>query len=115
MIRITSVTLLRLVTFNRSTVRAIAFGPFIIFRDRTVALDRRTNVHEMIHFLQQIELLFLPMWLLYIAFYLVKRLRGKSHWDSYRYNPFEQEAFDNEKQIDYLIQRKPYAWLKYLK
>lgn len=66
--------------------------------------------HEKIHFFQQVELLFVFHWLLYTLFYLLTRLRGHGHFIAYRYNPFELEAYDNDRNEDYLRTRKIFAW-----
>src|SRR5688572_19334350 len=77
--------------------------------------ERRTLIlHEMIHFYQQVELLFIAHWLLYVTFYVFARIRGKSHDHAYRANPFEKEAYDKECDLHYLKNRKIFAWLKYL-
>lgn len=67
--------------------------------------------HEKIHFLQQIEMLFVFHWLLYGLFYLITISKGYGHFLAYRYNPFEIEAYNNEHDVDYLRKRKPFAWL----
>jgi hypothetical protein len=67
--------------------------------------------HEKIHFLQQLEMLFVFHWIAYAFFYLVSRYKGQGHYVAYRYNPFEIEAFDNEHDINYLKKRKPFAWI----
>jgi hypothetical protein len=67
--------------------------------------------HEKIHFLQQIELLFVFHWMLYAYFYLVARYKGHSHYVAYRYNPFEIEAYNNEHDITYLRTRKFFSWV----
>lgn len=66
--------------------------------------------HEKIHFLQQIELLFVFHWMLYAFFYLLSRSRGQGHYIAYRYNPFELEAYSNEHDQDYLRKRRAFAW-----
>ncbi len=66
--------------------------------------------HEKIHFLQQLELLFIFHWILYAYFYLLSRYRGHGHYHAYRYNPFELEAYSNEHDVDYLRKRRPFAW-----
>jgi hypothetical protein len=70
--------------------------------------------HEKIHFLQQIEMLFIFHWLFYAAFYLIARSKGHSHWVAYRYNPFEIEAYENEHDTRYLRTRQSFAWRRYL-
>ena len=71
--------------------------------------------HEKIHFLQQVEMLFIFHWLFYGSFYLVSRWKGQGHHMAYRHNPFELEAYDNEPDVSYLQTRKPFAWLKYVR
>jgi hypothetical protein len=71
--------------------------------------------HEKIHFLQQVEMLFIFHWLLYGFFYMISRLKGHGHYVAYRYNPFEIEAFENENDITYLRTRRLFAWTGYIK
>ena len=71
--------------------------------------------HERIHFWQQVELLFIVHWLLYVIFYLVGRLRGRNHDAAYRSIPFEREAYAFERDPGYLAERKPFAWINKLK
>jgi hypothetical protein len=71
--------------------------------------------HEKIHFWQQVEMLFIFHWLIYVLFYVVARAKGHCHYIAYRYNPFEIEAFSNEHDVEYLRKRKPFAWTTYLK
>lgn len=70
--------------------------------------------HEKIHFYQQLELLFVGHWLLYGYFYLISRYKRHRHYIAYRYNPFEIEAYDHERQENYLAERKPFSWIKYI-
>ena len=70
--------------------------------------------HEKIHFLQQLEMLFIFHWLFYAAFYLIARSKGHGHWVAYRYNPFEIEAYENEGDTRYLKARQSFAWRRYL-
>jgi hypothetical protein len=67
--------------------------------------------HEKIHFLQQIEMLFVFHWLLYAFFYIWSRTKGHGHFIAYRYNPFELEAYNNEHDTDYLKKRRSFAWV----
>jgi hypothetical protein len=71
--------------------------------------------HEKIHFLQQVEMLFVFHWFLYGLFYIVSRSKGHGHFVAYRYNPFEIEAFENEKDVNYLKERRPFAWINYVR
>jgi hypothetical protein len=77
--------------------------------------SQRLIRHESIHFYQQLELLFVFHWLLYGGFYLISRLKGQGHYISYRYNPFELEAYSNDLDETYLRRRKVFAWVAYVK
>ena len=57
-------------------------------------------------------MLYVPFYLWYIVEYLI-RLLGKG--DAYRNISFEQEAYSNEKDMNYLKNRKHFSWFKYLK
>ena len=81
---------------------------------KNLARNEKTKRHETIHFQQQIELLFIVQWILYGVFHLIGLVKEKGNGKkAYYHNPFELEAYDNDETIDYLIKRKPYAWLKY--
>jgi hypothetical protein len=71
--------------------------------------------HEKIHFLQQLEMLFVFHWLFYSFFYLLSRSKGHGHYTAYRNNPFELEAYSREADITYLKTRKHFAWIQYLR
>lgn len=66
--------------------------------------------HESIHFEQEKELGFIFFYILYLLEWLIKLLFfGRN---SYRHISFEQEAYENEKDLDYLKSRKRYTWIK---
>jgi hypothetical protein len=79
-------------------------------------LNETTRRHETIHFRQWLELLIIGFACLYLVswlwFRLIKRYSGDS---AYRSIPFEQEAYGNQDDPYYLENRRPYAWVKYLK
>ena len=101
--------------------------PFIFTRSKRLSdTDIR---HETIHGEQQLELLILPFFLLYIAFYIINVIlcvfdKKRGYSEKHRNNgvfkraylsiAFEQEAYENEKDATYLDNRKCYAWVKYL-
>jgi hypothetical protein len=45
------------------------------------------------------------------VFYLVGLAKYRNGLLAYINNPFEVEAYDNEKNEDYLLVRKRYSWL----
>ena len=70
--------------------------------------------HEKIHLRQQLELLVLPFYIVYLLEFLIRCL---FYWDSYRAYQnlsFEREAYFNEDNPNYLNERKPFSFIKYL-
>lgn len=82
-------------------------------------LTKSTINHESIHTKQIQELgyiffyiLYFLEWLIKIPFsWFIKKPRGVSNW-AYKSISFEQEAFYNSKNYDYLETRKHYSWSK---
>ena len=87
-------------------VYAITIFPFIISKEQ---MDAGTLNHETIHIHQQRELLVIPFYLLYAYFYLVGLIKFKDKQRAYFMIPFEQEAYANDQNLDYLKTRKSYA------
>jgi len=81
---------------------AIAIWPFI-FTKRYLSIS--DIIHEKIHLRQQIEMLIIPFYILYLFFSILY---------GYKNNPFEKEAYDNERMLRYLSERKYFSWIKYL-
>lgn len=73
-----------------------------------------TRRHETIHFQQQLELLFLPFFLLYGFYWLKGIIKNKNRKIAYYEIPFEKEAYINESNPMYLEKRKRFAWVDYL-
>jgi len=73
-----------------------------------------TKRHETIHFQQQLEMLFLPFFLMYVFFWLRGWIKYRDRKSSYYLNPFEREAYINESDENYLSTRKRFAWKDYL-
>jgi len=68
--------------------------------------------HERIHLRQQLELLVLPFFVWYGLDYLVKLIRYRNKNKAYRNVIFEREAYENEKNLDYLKSRSFWKFLK---
>ncbi len=90
---------------------AISFGFWVWCRGE---LNKTTKRHETIHFQQQIEMLFFLHWITYGLFWLVGLIRYRNGAVAYKENPFEREAYYNERKHTYLEKRKRYAWIKYI-
>jgi hypothetical protein len=92
------------------------FSFFVFIWISDLESDRARLIrHERIHFYQQLGLLFVFHWLLYCIFYLVLRIKGQRHYIAYRYNPFEQEAYENDDDPSYAGRRRLFQWVKYYK
>ena len=89
---------------------AVSFGPFVFCSSK---IPEKTLRHETIHYHQQLELLFVFHWILYLAFYFKGVIKEDSASNAYRQNPFELEAYDNDFDPNYLENRELYAWLQY--
>lgn len=79
-------------------------------------LDQITINHESIHTEQMKEMLFLFFYLWYGIEYLIIRLFNIKDKQSNIYHEvsLEEEAYNNDNNLDYLLNRKHYSWIKYL-
>lgn len=84
--------------------KAITLWPFIFVR-KDVKFDDVDLNHEKIHLAQQIELLIIPFYIIYLIEWIFK---------DYKNICFEKETYSNEDNLDYLKTRKHYCyWLCY--
>ena len=83
---------------------AMAVFPFIFVKGSSIS--EKSARHEKIHFKQQKELLIVFFYLLYLVFWLIY---------GYKNSPFEREARENSLNVNYLNQRKKFAWCRYLR
>ena len=89
---------------------AITLFPFIISRDK---MSDDVLRHETIHIAQQKELFVILFYLLYGWDYLRGMLKYRNKEQAYFRIRFEQEAYENMYDEDYLENRKLYSWRKY--
>lgn len=103
----------RLVSLG-DTAMAITLYPFLFVRTDT--RDNRELIrHEIIHIRQQLELLIIFAWLLYLGEYLYARYIKKfDARQAYYYTALEQEAHRNAMKEDYLSIRPLYAVIRYI-
>ena len=82
--------------------KAMAMWPFIFARKKLSEIDIN---HEKIHLAQQLELLIIPFYIIYLIEWIFKGYRNIS---------FEKEAYTHQEDINYLEwRRKSYAmWRK---
>jgi len=95
--------------------RGITLFPFVIVRDRRDLRESILMHHERIHLRQQIEMLVLLFFVWYAVEYVLRYMRFRNHHLAYRNISFEKEAYQNEKDLDYLKKRPFWKFLWYLK
>lgn len=67
--------------------------------------------HEAIHTAQMKEMGYIFFYIWYFIEWVIRLfINGRS---AYRKLSFEQEAYTNQNNLNYLKERKPYSWLKY--
>ena len=93
-------------------INAITLGPIVLSRG---VLSERVKRHETIHFMQYKELFFIGFLLIYLYDYLYAAIIKKKGFsrESYLAIRFEQEAYDNDHDLEYLEKRKKNAWKSY--
>ena len=94
--------------------RGMTLYPFVIIRN---FLDKENKVllnHEKIHIRQQLELFILPFFLLYFLEYLLRLIQFQDRNKAYRNISFEREAYDNERNLDYLKTRPFWRFKNYI-
>ena len=93
-------------------INAITLGPIVLSRG---VLSERVKRHETIHFMQYKELFFIGFLLIYLYDYLYAAIIKKKGFsrESYLAIRFEQEAYDNDHDLEYLEKRQKKAWKKY--
>jgi len=86
---------------------------FLVFSKGEISEETRR--HETIHFQQYLETFVVGFLLIYIFEYLYSALIKKKGFsrDSYLAIRFEQEAWTQDKDVDYLKTRKRFSWLNY--
>jgi hypothetical protein len=94
--------------------QGITFFPFIIVADQYLKQNQVMVNHEKIHIRQQLELLILPFFLWYGIEFLIRWIICKNKNSAYRNISFEKEAYENEKDLNYLKQRSFWNFLRYV-
>ncbi|WP_298534218.1 hypothetical protein [uncultured Algibacter sp.] len=89
--------------------------PFVFLKYNRLKKDVILVNHEKIHLRQQLELLVIPFYVVYLSEFIVRLIQFKNWNLAYRNVSFEQEAYINESNIEYLKNRKFWSFLKYLR
>ncbi|WP_316816727.1 hypothetical protein [Pedobacter nyackensis] len=99
---------------SKIPANAMALYPFILLKNKHQKNDPILVNHERIHLRQQVELLILPFYLLYLLNYLINLIRYRNHSRAYFNIAFEKEAYACDQKPNYLKTRKFFAWVNYL-
>lgn len=91
---------------------AITLTPFVFYSGDT--LSERLVRHETVHLYQQLFLLVVPFYVLYVLFWLIGLLRYRSHDRAYRAIPFERSAYRLEGRTDLRWRTMAFDWLRCL-
>jgi hypothetical protein len=89
----------------------MALFPFVLVKSKVLLNDQVLIRHEEIHLRQQLELLVIPFYLLYLLNYLYNLAIYRVHERAYLQIIFEREAYRHEKERGYLTSRKLWAWI----
>lgn len=95
-------------------VQGMAVFPFIFIKHKSARNDKFLMNHELIHIRQQLELLIIPFYFFYFINYLYNLISTFNHNTAYRNIIFEQEAYEHDKDLDYLKTRRIFGFLDYI-
>lgn len=91
--------------------KAINLFGLLFVRKGAVMSEEDIN-HESIHTAQMKEMLYIFFYIWYIIEWVIRLFKKVN---AYRNISFEQEAYSNEDNLEYLKDRKHYAWFKHIK
>jgi hypothetical protein len=104
--------IVRLLTLNFAN--AITLYPFVFLMNKSQKDNKRLINHEKIHIRQQLELLLIGFYIIYLIEFFFRLIKYKSRYLAYYNISFEREAYDNEADFTYLGKRKFWSFVKYL-
>ena len=97
-----------------STFNALAVWPFIILKEHGLKYDTVLIHHERIHLRQQLELLWIFFFVIYLAEFLAKIIIYKQPKRAYRNISFEREAYENEYDLGYAQRKSLWSFRGYV-
>jgi len=92
----------------------LAIFPFVFLKNRELKMDKILINHEKIHLRQQLELLIILFYIVYLLEFLIRLIQYRNWKRAYKNISFEREAYSNEKDLNYLKSRSFWKFLKYL-
>lgn len=91
----------------------LVIWPFVLIKDQRLRNDLVFMNHERIHLRQQMELLVIPFFIWYGIEFIVRWIQFKDRHIAYRNISFEKEAYENEKDLNYLEKRSLWGFFYY--
>lgn len=91
----------------------ITIFPFVFLKHNDLKKNLILLNHEKIHMKQQLELLIIPFYLIYFLEFLIKLIKYRNWNIAYRKISFEKESYKNENDLNYLVSRSFWAFIKY--
>jgi hypothetical protein len=104
--------LVNILTLNFA--HSITLFPFIFIKYKSYKENKVLINHEKIHIRQQLELLVIPFYILYLLDFLIKFMKLKSKKEAYLNIFFEKEAYTNQNDFKYIKKRKLWAFINYI-
>ena len=99
----------------RKKFSGMALWPFLILRNRELVHDVVFMNHERIHLRQQAELGIVFFFVWYGLEFLLRWAQYGNRYEAYRHISFEREAYQNEKDLNYLKKRPFYVTFKHFR
>lgn len=82
----------------------------MLFVKKGCEVDEVVLNHEKIHTRQMTELLIIPFYIIYVLEWAIRVIgNGGKGIEAYRSISFEREAYENERDLNYLNHRKHFA------
>ena len=78
---------------------ATTIGHNIFYAGPESQVSRKLRKHEMIHVEQCERFTTVGFFVIYFYYYLIFRAKGYSHWEAYKANPLEIEAYARESEV----------------
>lgn len=101
------------VHISRLPAAGMALFPFILVKRISYKEDKVLINHEKIHLAQQLELLLIFFYILYVLHYFINLLRYRDRKKAYMNIVFEREAFRMDNDLLYLKRRQLFAWVRF--
>lgn len=95
-------------------IAGIALFPFILIKKDNYRRHKVFINHEKIHLAQQIELMLIGFYVLYLLNYIYNLIKYRNHNKAYLNIVFEKEAYTMEADTGYLSHRKFCAWTRFV-